>query len=150
MNNLICEYNHFERNEQYFLNPLGSIFPYNIHLKKLFTIFAIYFMVKSEIKSLFLSFIILFTLVYQSVHLWEHSVEQKEHCHNNDIENKSDCYICDFHFLSSDLDFHLDIIPERNTLFFIKEKIGANDLSFISKYTPYLFNLRAPPSEIKG
>lgn len=107
---------------------------------------------KLQVRSWFLSFIMLFALVYQSVHLWEHSLQKKEysqeedfhdHSHDEEAGHEHQCSVCDFQILSYSFDFTTSLIPKQ--IQFIDNQLNAKYFSICSECILFVFNLRAPP-----
>lgn len=102
-----------------------------------------------QLKSLFFSLIVLFTLMYQSVHRWEHYGENRtENCHHHDhqehSDNQEDCSVCDFNFITYDFDFNVNLIPKKLEIRNYKELYFSN-IHFKTYNEKNIFNLRAPP-----
>lgn len=110
---------------------------------------------KFIIINVLLSMAVLFSILFQSVHSYEHHFEKltEKHCHHDHSKNKAElthghsiaekCFTCDFSFSSfTKTDFYV--------FQFHKNKTVATFYSFLSpKHSSFfagsLFSLRAPP-----
>ena len=110
---------------------------------------------KIIIINVLLSMAVLFSILFQSVHSYEHHSEQltEKHCHHDHSKNKTElthghsiaekCFTCDFSFSSfttSDFyvfQFHKNSIVKAFSCFFFQPHS--------SFFNGSLFSLRAPP-----
>ncbi len=107
-------------------------------------------MTKGQFKSMFLGLLVIFSVIFQSFHLWEHSHEKSQSnplSHKKIISNgdsSSTCSICHFNFQTDDSGLNHNLLPEKIISFYnLKLKFDDN----IERYFHFrgLFRLRAPP-----
>lgn len=109
-------------------------------------------MAKTHFKSLFLGILVIFSVIFQSVHLWHHAHENTsssaDTSHSKKMAAAADdftaCSICHFSMQTNDCGFHPDLIPARPGQL-IETKIQAADQSVPQFRLAGLFRLRAPP-----
>lgn len=108
---------------------------------------------KVQSKSLLLTLLVIFSVIFQSFHMWEHSHEQ-DHKHSSKNshtkvfsldDDNSTCSICHFNINTDSTGLNYDLLPEKLITFYnLKIKFDDN----IERYFHFrgLFRLRAPPA----
>jgi len=110
---------------------------------------------KFIIINVLLSMAVLFAILFQSIHSYEHHSEQltEKHCHHDHSKNKTElthghsiaekCFTCDFNFSSfTTTEFFVFQIHKNSAVKTFTSFISQQSSSF---FAGSLFSLRAPP-----